>query len=59
MKCDHHEASGALKIVLDDETKKVHKKTVTKHYFDWNLDDKEVEMKPKEVVEVHDASCDL
>lgn len=57
MKRDHHDTPGAVKDVMDDETKKVHWKSLKKPYLDTNKE-VGVEDKPKESVEVHEAPSD-
>lgn len=58
VKCDYYEVLGVVKIVSDDEIKKVYCKLVMKYYLDCNFDNVEVEEKFKEVVEVYEILFD-
>lgn len=55
LKRDYYEVLGVDKNVIVVEIKKVYRKKVIQFYFDKNFDDKELEEKFKEVVEVYEV----
>lgn len=58
-KRDYYEVLGVERNVFEFDIKKVYWKLVLKYYLDKNLDNKEVEEKFKEVVEVYEVFFDV